>query len=1262
MKTQFAFKKTLFKGVFLSLLASWSYSMDTKDTKSGKKNSETMVRDTGSAAAPLEAQSSISILPQTIAQKITQLTDDEWTYLHGHILAFRASCIRYEKLKRIKLEQNPKNSVLLNFALHANQISLARVLKFFKQRNIADDGLAKVCTALQSSKFMNDAQKATLEALAHLSVALTQQDKIVFLGAQGIAQHAQSDSSFEDLIEALIMNMSEGIKRSLFSGTQPNFNKLDLLGHTPLFYAVYSNEPKAVALLLANGADATYFNDQGLCASLLTFPDSEGKQIEQLLKKYGACVNVKNRQGTTPFMAAAKSGNRDNFDALIQSKAEVSAHDNQGKTAYYFASEKLNACKHEGHEHCCPFAYLQEKSKCSLDVIDTSNDMTPLMTAAKAGNMDMVHWLLRNGADIKKTGDYNKSGTAYSLAANDDVKKLLELKGAKEFEEQHGALQAKRREEIRLRLLQTQQKKKKQTANEPNEEFDVQEGLEDSESLVKVSLFGMFFLWSSLSTPPDSDPLILEFTKNLLQRSLVRFVLDFKKKQMSPQEMIVAIGPLSEKVEYMGDLLGAERLTKGSKKRKKLNSLELIELIYAQEDQSKSPESEKNDTCIDLLLFEALWQCFSSKFSSELSKENQLHGISESLYKKILNNHSQILRQASTIQEDSFGYAPLHYALLLKDRKLIADLIEAGVSLVSCNKQHEQVRPLDIAIRMGDANILRAFLSVVSQHHKEAVHILVNEPGAQGKVALMHAYDVRKDNQKIISMLKAYGAHIDSEGLIDRLTPLCRAVQRNNRNEIQACLALGADTQKMVNGKRAIQLTTNPLIKRMLQNPRQTLHSKKDLALLVSLNQKEQEQLSNLIEKYGKAMDEHNRDCERDDHNPNSFQASHARLAQTCNELGGFFSSRGIRDDQDGRLTAILKKINREKLCPTIEMLIARLSDSHIAVPETAAAIDPESAGQSRKRALDYKLKALIGAGAVPCITAGGTQPFRKSVPSASEVNAGSSMSTVCTGGALATNNLMENEDEALAKTLEKENQELAQKIERLENESNKSRSYKKKLTEEIIALDKADQAAKRAAEKEATLEREKEAQERASMAREDREKKKRDDRKARSQAAEEKLKQAEQVRLERHKQGALKLASLCQKVVHEVPVEDFKQLVFNQMRYFAHEQARQEKIEQDELLRQGWELSRQLGPKTPEQRRLIAEYEKNKRVEEQLKRRKSQTPEAIAARELDLERSKKRREDDQAFWAEKVAARAKNQATLFKEKMEAAIAQSTNK
>lgn len=212
-------------------------------------------------------------------------------------------------------------------------------------------------------------------------------------------------------------------------------------GTTALHWAVYHENVALVVDLLRAGANATLANREGATPLYLAGVAGNPVIMDKLLKN-GVDVNgTVLRHGETPLMFAARTGRSDTVKLLLEAGAKVDAKDTMRQTtALMWAAE-------QGHAEV---ARLLVAAGADVNAQSTiggakkrrgvvykqgedfhTGGVTPLILAARQGNLDAVKGLAEGGADLNKAaGDDSTAMLVAIQNGHYDVARYLVEKGA----------------------------------------------------------------------------------------------------------------------------------------------------------------------------------------------------------------------------------------------------------------------------------------------------------------------------------------------------------------------------------------------------------------------------------------------------------------------------------------------------------------------------------------------------------------------------------------------------------------------------------------------------------------------------------------------------------------------------------------------------------------------------------------------------------------------------------------------------------------
>ena len=127
----------------------------------------------------------------------------------------------------------------------------------------------------------------------------------------------------------------------IYAKDQNVINKKNAYGFSPLHFAVSSNSPQKVELLLNLGANVNAKSHYGFTPIFHAVGQSGDLRIVTLLLEAGANLNVKNKDGITPLHYAAW-GTSEKLQSLLNAGANPIAKSKSGLTPYDMAKDNEN--------------------------------------------------------------------------------------------------------------------------------------------------------------------------------------------------------------------------------------------------------------------------------------------------------------------------------------------------------------------------------------------------------------------------------------------------------------------------------------------------------------------------------------------------------------------------------------------------------------------------------------------------------------------------------------------------------------------------------------------------------------------------------------------------------------------------------------------------------------------------------------------------------------------------------------------------------
>jgi len=212
------------------------------------------------------------------------------------------------------------------------------------------------------------------------------------------------------LIEAAKSRDVQAIRRLLAQGADVNERFGD--GATALHWAAYGDEPEAVELLLAAGAQVDAADDHGITPLWLAAANGARADIVQRLLRAGGNPNAAHSSGESALMSAARSGNLAAVRLLLAAGADVTVRERaRGQTALMWAAA-------QGHADVVQQlidagADVRARSKARPLIVNSTGNadylgvmeveaggFSPLLFAARGGHVDVARRLLAAGAPV----------------------------------------------------------------------------------------------------------------------------------------------------------------------------------------------------------------------------------------------------------------------------------------------------------------------------------------------------------------------------------------------------------------------------------------------------------------------------------------------------------------------------------------------------------------------------------------------------------------------------------------------------------------------------------------------------------------------------------------------------------------------------------------------------------------------------------------------------------------------------------------------
>jgi len=215
---------------------------------------------------------------------------------------------------------------------------------------------------------------------------------------------AENDSL---LVDAAARQDFTSVQEMVAHGSDVNGPRAD--GSTALLWFSHWDHIEAVSFLIQAGADVNTASDRGV-TPLMRAAENASDQVVIMLLEAGADANTTQESGLTALMIAARTGNRKIVRALIEHGADVNAQTPKTRVnALMWAVE----APHPNIVHV-----LLETG---ADVqASSAKGFTPLLFAARNGDIEMAKTLISAGADVNDTGSENTHPLPLSIVSRHD--------------------------------------------------------------------------------------------------------------------------------------------------------------------------------------------------------------------------------------------------------------------------------------------------------------------------------------------------------------------------------------------------------------------------------------------------------------------------------------------------------------------------------------------------------------------------------------------------------------------------------------------------------------------------------------------------------------------------------------------------------------------------------------------------------------------------------------------------------------------------
>ena len=194
--------------------------------------------------------------------------------------------------------------------------------------------------------------------------------------------------------------------RALLKQRGVNVNVARADGATALLWAAHWNDVQTVDVLLKAGANVNAVDDHGVTALTQACENASVALVEKLLQA-GANPNVVQESGLSPLMVAAHTGNVVIVKALLARGADIDAATKESKDR---AIMWAVADQHGDIVRSLIEAHVNVQAP-------NAKSFTPLMLAARNGDIEMAKLLIAAGVKVNETGPDGTHVLPYAISS-----------------------------------------------------------------------------------------------------------------------------------------------------------------------------------------------------------------------------------------------------------------------------------------------------------------------------------------------------------------------------------------------------------------------------------------------------------------------------------------------------------------------------------------------------------------------------------------------------------------------------------------------------------------------------------------------------------------------------------------------------------------------------------------------------------------------------------------------------------------------------
>jgi ankyrin repeat protein len=234
-----------------------------------------------------------------------------------------------------------------------------------------------------------------------------------------------------DLISKVRNNDLNAATELIAAGADVNM-KDDMMGYTPLIYAIIDGNKEMAELLISKGADINIQDTRMGYTPLMWALNSNKEDLAGFLIDKGADFKIKSNDGATALILAC-GVSPEIAKNLLQKGADIHVRTEKGLGVF---SQCITMGMMRENEKITPeFAEFLLAQGAEIDEKNTVGGYkgyTPLFWATLYGETDVVKFLAEKGADVNSVAENGKTPLSVATeAGHEEIVEILKSHGAK---------------------------------------------------------------------------------------------------------------------------------------------------------------------------------------------------------------------------------------------------------------------------------------------------------------------------------------------------------------------------------------------------------------------------------------------------------------------------------------------------------------------------------------------------------------------------------------------------------------------------------------------------------------------------------------------------------------------------------------------------------------------------------------------------------------------------------------------------------------